>query len=481
MPSPSSSSSPHRKLLHSLICWAVQRCRMSESPCRLAVSLKGPSDPAASSALRVSVSDTGVGSKLEEFLELDALARETPVEKWDGTLVITTTGINDKAIYHYRFNLHESVSSSTRFSKMATTYKNNAKFSGTEVCLCLSNDADIDDFVLWLVGFARKIDVLRAANLAIELSIEQTISAGSRNVFLPNESDDTHLSIATSSIERLVSGLEDYALSHGNTCDKCDACCMNRDRLKAGTGSAKNSDRRRDKGLLVEIAIMVAHTASDLSCWMVNCSSTQVLHFQDFIPCPISQSSFNVLMSMDWQSFGFKLKGGFMDDEGNAVLEWDNLTFARVDIAIHTYHGIVQEWQRSEPDKYVVRKALKLALHNLKADHAGEFISCHGKKILEYVPDLAQSIAGLISSSNDREFRDECAALLGLGSGQDVSEGAVRSCISDKMARIIEMGDGKEKADDSAPPPYLFECEKLDEDSPLLDEEDGDEDMIFDF
>uniref|UniRef100_A0A453SMN9 Uncharacterized protein n=1 Tax=Aegilops tauschii subsp. strangulata TaxID=200361 RepID=A0A453SMN9_AEGTS len=185
-----------------------------------------------------------------------------------------------------------------------------------------------------------QVHVLRAANLAIELSIEQTISSGSRNVRLPNESDDTHLSIATSSIEQLVSGLEDYALSHGNTCDKCDACCMNRDRLKVGTGSAKNSDRRRDKGLLVEIAIMVAHTASDLSCWMVNCSSTQVLHFQDFVPCPISQSSFNVLMSMDWQSFGFKLKGGFMDDEGNAVLEWDNLTFARVDIAIHTYHGI---------------------------------------------------------------------------------------------------------------------------------------------
>uniref|UniRef100_R7WBC9 Uncharacterized protein n=1 Tax=Aegilops tauschii TaxID=37682 RepID=R7WBC9_AEGTA len=432
---------------------------MSESPCRLAVSLKGPSDPAASSALRVSVSDTGVGSKLEEFLELDALARETPLEKWDGTLLITTTGTNDKAIYHYRFNLHENASSSTRCSKMATTYKNNAKFrqaiscqfdiihhilGGTEVCLCLSNDADIDDFILWLVGFARKVHVLRAANLAIELSIEQTISSGSRNVRLPNESDDTHLSIATSSIEQLVSGLEDYALSHGNTCDKCDACCMNRDRLKVGTGSAKNSDRRRDKGLLVEIAIMVAHTASDLSCWMV-------LHFQDFVPCPISQSSFNVLMSMDWQSFGFKLKG-----------------------------ATVQEWQRSEPDKYVVRKALKLALHNLKANHAGEFISCHGKKILEYVPDLAQSIAGLISSSNDREFRDECAALLGLGSGQDVSEGAVRSCIGDRMARIIEMGDGKEKAEDGAPP-YLFECEKLDEDSPLLDEEDGDDDMIFDF
>jgi hypothetical protein len=76
------SSSPYRKLLHSLIYWAVQRCRMSESPCRLTVSVKRSPEPAGSSPLRISVSDTGVGSKLEEFLELDALARETPVEKW---------------------------------------------------------------------------------------------------------------------------------------------------------------------------------------------------------------------------------------------------------------------------------------------------------------------------------------------------------------------------------------------------------------
>jgi hypothetical protein len=43
---------------------------------------------------------------------------------------------------------------------------------------------------------------------------------------------------------------------------------------------------------------------------------------------------------MDRQSYGIKLKGGFMDDEGNVVLQWDNLRFARVDIAIHTYHGV---------------------------------------------------------------------------------------------------------------------------------------------
>nr|TKW23347.1 hypothetical protein SEVIR_4G285900v2 [Setaria viridis] len=367
-----SASSPHRKLLHSLVYWAVQRCRMSESPCRLTVSLKGPAEPASPSPLRVSVSDTGVGSKLEEFLELDDLARETPVEKWDGTLLITTTGINDEAIYRYRFNLQEELSSA-RFTKLATTYKNHATFSGTEVCLCLSNEADADDFILWLVGFFHKILVLRAANLACELFVEQIGSAESRNVCLPQYSDDVHHSVMASSSDRLVCGLKDYALSHGNTCDNCDTCTLNRDLLKIGTGAANNVDRRKAKGLHVEVVILIARTASDLSCWTVNCSST---------------------------------------------------------------------------------------------------------KVREYVPDLAESIAGLILSSNDKEFQDECITLLGLGSNQDVSEGLVQSSICEKMVRVIELNDTKENAEDNAP--YLFECEKLDEDS-QLDEEDGDEDMIFDF
>ncbi|KAG8043177.1 hypothetical protein GUJ93_ZPchr0598g33636 [Zizania palustris] len=86
-----------------------------------------------------------------------------------------------------------------------------------------------------------------------------------------------------------------------------------RDRLKIGTGAANNADRRKAKGQLVEVVILIAHTSSDLSCWMENCSSTQVLHFEDLIPCPMSQSFFDVL--------------------------WDNVTFARVDIAIHTYQS----------------------------------------------------------------------------------------------------------------------------------------------
>lgn len=100
-------------------------------------------------------------------------------------------------------------------------------------------------------------------------------------------------------------------------------------------------------------------------------------------------------------------------------------------------------------------------------------------QVREYVPDLAESIAGLILSSNDKVFQDECITLLGLGSDQDVSEGLVQSSICEKMVRVIELNDTKENVEDNAP--FLFECEKLDEDSQLYDEEDGDEDMVFDF
>ena len=46
--------------------------------------------------------------------------------------------------------------------------------------------------------------------------------------------------------------------------------------LKIGTGAANSVDRRKAKGLHVEVVIVIAHTASDLCCWMVNCPSTQV-------------------------------------------------------------------------------------------------------------------------------------------------------------------------------------------------------------
>eukprot|EP00267_Zea_mays_P025974 XP_008653746.1 cytochrome c oxidase subunit 5b-1, mitochondrial [Zea mays] len=40
----------------------------------------------------------------------------------------------------------------------------------------------------------------------------------------------------------------------------------------------------------------------------------------------------------------------------------------------------MQEQQGSQQERYLVRKALKSALSHLKADHAGDFLSCHGQR-----------------------------------------------------------------------------------------------------
>ena len=61
-----------------------------------------------------------------------------------------------------------------------------------------------------------------------------------------------------------------------NTISKFTLLPYFRDLLKIGTGAANNVDRRKAKGLHVEVVIVIARTASDLCCWMVNCPSTQV-------------------------------------------------------------------------------------------------------------------------------------------------------------------------------------------------------------
>uniref|UniRef100_A0A804U8G9 Uncharacterized protein n=1 Tax=Zea mays TaxID=4577 RepID=A0A804U8G9_MAIZE len=43
----------------------------------------------------------------------------------------------------------------------------------------------------------------------------------------------------------------------------------------------------------------------------------------------------------------------------------------------------MQEQQGSQQERYLARKALKSALSHLKADHAGDFLSCHGQRVFE--------------------------------------------------------------------------------------------------
>jgi hypothetical protein len=44
----------------------------------------------------------------------------------------------------------------------------------------------------------------------------------------------------------------------------------------------------------------------------------------------------------------------------------------------------MQEQQGSQQERYLVRKALKSTLSHLKADHAGDFLSCHGQRVCAF-------------------------------------------------------------------------------------------------
>lgn len=64
----------------------------------------------------------------------------------------------------------------------------------------------------------------------------------------------------------------------------------------------------------------------------------QVLCFNDFSPCAVTQSPMNALISVDWKKYGLSLRS-IVDQNGSILVEWEDLpTHAHIDIAIHCYH-----------------------------------------------------------------------------------------------------------------------------------------------
>ncbi|KAK9160681.1 hypothetical protein Syun_007022 [Stephania yunnanensis] len=53
--------------------------------------------------------------------------------------------------------------------------------------------------------------------------------------------------------------------------------------------------------------------------------NAEVFYFQNFLLCPISSSLLSSLASIDWKSFGLNVKSSAIDEDGDAVLEWENL------------------------------------------------------------------------------------------------------------------------------------------------------------
>ncbi|WRX13240.1 hypothetical protein QQP08_009069 [Theobroma cacao] len=323
-----------QKLCTHLISSAFQRCRLSKDLCRLSVVLESsPTTP----MIRVSISDTGIGSCLEEFQDLKYTREGIGTEKWDGLLSVITTRISDNEIYHYHLNLRESVSA-RRLTRLPSNPKNGAKFSGTEVCLSISDT--VDALLAEINHFFQKMLILKIPNVAAELVIERgdVLGLQCENVFLTNECSS--LRFSTSNVERLKSGLEEYVLKHGNSLNiKCDSCFCSREQLKIGTGVACSLESHRNSELLMEAVIVISEVSElTTSCFRSCSNKTEVLHFKDFSPCSVSQASLKALTSIDWRNYGLTL-GSVVDQGDHALIEWESLPpYLHIDMALHCYH-----------------------------------------------------------------------------------------------------------------------------------------------
>uniref|UniRef100_A0A6N2N392 Type 2 DNA topoisomerase 6 subunit B-like n=1 Tax=Salix viminalis TaxID=40686 RepID=A0A6N2N392_SALVM len=339
---------------------------------------------------------------------------------------------------------------------------------GTEVYLSISESIDV---------LVSEINHFFQKNIAIEVVTEREDIPGSRceNVFLANKSNPGPLS--TSNVECLKSGLEDYVSRHGNSLtQKCNTCFATSERLKVGSGIACSTENHKSSGLMMEVVVIISELESKCPCFRECSSKTEVLYFKDFTPCSISHSTLNVLSTIDWQSYGLTLEN--VVDQGVCVLEWgDSPSHSQIDMVLHCYNK-QYPMHKTQPEQHLIKKAFTAALNNLKETHPGILRSAHALKICSHAPDLARSIAGLILSSNDPDFQGECFSLLGLES-REIGANAVEDCIQEKIVSVIEMNDRKPRQRNVVAP-SLFE-DDCDHDSNYQDKEyeEGEDEFLY--
>ncbi|MCL7039279.1 hypothetical protein MKW94_010424, partial [Papaver nudicaule] len=259
-----------QQICQNLICSAIQRCRMSENPCRLSILLKISPD---SDHQIIQISNTGVGSSLVEFQDLHYKGNRLCGDKWDGTVDITTTSIADEEIYHYKLTLKERVGAK-RLTRLSSTPKKGAKLSGTEVSL--STSESIDNLVRGFTCFLKMVIVLKIDKVAVELLVACATSLipSCETLFLA--SGDILAPYSMSNIERLISGFEDHVLKHGSNLDKeCESCFSSRDYLKVGSGVASSTESLRNTGQVLEAVIIITELPEQPSpSCLITCGTT---------------------------------------------------------------------------------------------------------------------------------------------------------------------------------------------------------------
>ncbi|CAN1181591.1 Type 2 DNA topoisomerase 6 subunit B-like [Linum perenne] len=422
------------KLCCEIISWAFQRCRVSEQLCRVSVVLK--SSLASSSLVQISsyaiissrISDTGVGSCLEEFQDMEVASDSIRSGNWGANSVlclfcsliillpvqigtifesnfrILLAGLSDKKIRNCQMNFREH-RSDRKLTHLPSNLKNGVKFRHG-ILEYLSS-----------VSFYLQMLVLKIPNITSELVVEQGVP-GSRFEYVYPAIEENVLTFPSSSIKHLQSGLEEYVLKHGNN-------SLQKEHLKVGAASC-SSESHKHSGLTME-AVVIISEAETVAPSNTHSSETQVLYYENFKPSSMARSSLTALSSLDWKSYGLTLWNAI--DQDGCLLHWDNL---------QSNHPELSPRRKTEPDKNVVKKAVKLAMDDLKEKNPGLLLTERSIKIRGYAPDLARSIAGLITSSIDRDFQEECFTLLSLQS-DDI--GSAEDCIREKLVSVIEAND----------------------------------------
>ncbi|KAL8137912.1 hypothetical protein V2J09_003913 [Rumex salicifolius] len=407
-----------RLLCKQLISLAIQRCRFSADICRLSVDIRR-SKASDLHWIQISISDTGTGSSLEEFYPL----------KYTFNGVYGTT---DDEIYHYKLNLNET-SSSRRTTRLSSTSKNNAEFSGTEVSLSCTED--MDALVTNLTHFFQKMLILKPHNIAAELMADIGDHPDLQQHKVIIASDNMYLPLASSSnTVHLKARLEEYVHKHGSySSEKCQSCFPNSKQIKTGNGVAIPENHTGNQ-MTVEAVIIISELSetSHCTCSRAQNIRTEVLYFKEYSPSLIHPSVLNSLKSISWDTFGLALSS-ITTHDGCAVLEWENLPLN---------YDAPPSKKIARLEEKLIKTSVYAALNDLKEKYQGYLLSAHALKIRSYAPDLARSIAGLISSSKDYDFQGECFSLLGLESGS-IEADCVENCIKEKIISALEMNDRK--------------------------------------
>ncbi|KAL0378128.1 UNVERIFIED_CONTAM: Type 2 DNA topoisomerase 6 subunit B-like [Sesamum radiatum] len=136
--------------------------------------------------------------------------------------MILIEGISDKEIHHLKIDLKEVVSS-RRLVRLASATKNGAKFSGTEVSMSMYEE--IDGLLTMISVFVRKMLLLRAPKIAVELSVESAHCVESQSQSIVLQNSCRALPMHAENIDHLKLGFQEYVSKHGNrVVEACPSC-----------------------------------------------------------------------------------------------------------------------------------------------------------------------------------------------------------------------------------------------------------------